>query len=102
MVWLKALGREVKVAMTAGAEREKFVMENRDTLPLAVMMTLVPAGTAAPQQALEHFAASSAGCKSQERAGALSGTHWFILIGSSHSCSQPFNVMWELVIWDCG
>lgn len=102
MAWLKALGREVKVTAAAGAEREKFMMEKRDTLPWALVMTLVPAGTAAPQQALEHFAASSAGCKCQEGAGSLRGIRWFILIGRSHSCSQPFNVMWELVIWDCG
>lgn len=29
-------------------------------------------------------------------------TYWFILIGRSHSCSQTFNVMWELVICDSG
>lgn len=101
MAWLKALGREVKVAGAAGAEREKLIMEIRDTLPVLVM-TLVPTGTAAPQQALEHFTESSAGCKRQGGTGSLHGTHWFILIGRSHSCSQPFNVMWELVIWDCG
>lgn len=101
MAWLKALGREVKVAGAAGAEREKLIMEIRDTLPVLVM-TLVPTGIPAPQQALEHFTESSAGCKCQGGAGSLRGTHWFILIGRSHSCSQPFNVMWELVIWDCG
>lgn len=75
MAWLKALGRETEVAVTAGAEKEKFMMEKRNTLPLALVMTLVPAGTAAPQQALEHFAASSAGYKRQEGAGSLHGTH---------------------------
>lgn len=102
MAWLKALGKEVKVTVAAGTEREKFMMEIRDALPLAPTMTLVPAGTAVPQQALEHFSASCASCKHQEGAESLHGTHWFILIGRSHSCSQPFNVMWELVIWDCG